>query len=159
MRLNKFPKYLILIVGFLTIQSSHAQLEKHCFESLDSLQIIEERPVVAFFHTDWCKFCLAMESNVFTSDSVISKLNSEFYFVSFDAEEKEAITYKGKTYLFESNGVNSGTHQIATHYANEDGSVSFPAIVVLWKGKSIFQRNSFMDEEELLSILNRISSL
>lgn len=148
-----------MIAGVCTIQFSYAQLEEHDFESLDSLQNIEERPVVVFFHTDWCKFCLAMESNVFTSDSVISILNNEFYFVSFNAEEKEAITYKGKTYLFESNGVNSGTHQIATHYANEDGSVSFPAIVVLWKGKSIFQRNSFMDEGELMGVLRRISSL
>lgn len=159
MRLNKFPKYFLLIVGFLTLQSSYAQLEKHSFESLDSLQNIEERPVVVFFHADWCKFCLAMETNVFTSDSVITKLNNDFYFISFDAEQKEPITYRGKTYSFESNGVNSGTHQIATHYASEDGSVSFPAIVVLWKGKSIFQRNSFMDEEELMGVLNRILSL
>lgn len=159
MRLNKFPKYLILIAAVCTIQFSYAQLNEHDFESLDSLQSIEERPVVLFFHTDWCKFCLAMENTVFTSDSVITTLNKDFYFISFDAEQKEAITYRGKTYLFESNGVNSGTHQIATHYASEEGSVSYPAIVVLWKGKSIFQRNSFMDEEELMGVLRRISSL
>ena len=148
-----------MIAGVCTIQFSYAQLEEHDFESLDSLQNIEERPVLIFFHTDWCKFCLAMESNVFTSDSVITTLNKDFYFISLDAKQEEAITYRGKTYLFESNGVNSGTHQIATHYASEDGSVSYPAIVVLWKGKSIFQRNSFMDEEELMGVLNRISSL
>lgn len=159
MRLNNLPKYLLLIVSFLTVHTAQAQLEKHHFESLDSLQKIEERPVVVFLHADWCKFCLAMETNVFTSDSVISKLNSDFYFVSFNAERKEPVTYRGKTYLFESNGVNSGTHQIATHYASDEGEVSYPAIVVLWKGKSIFQRNSFMDEEELLGVLNRISSL
>jgi thioredoxin-related protein len=159
MQLNRLLKYLIITVGFFTIQNSHAQLEKHSFESLDSLQTIEERPVVVFFHTDWCKFCLAMENTVLTSDSVITELNNHFYFISFDAEENEPVTYHNKTFLFESNGVNSGTHQIATHYASENGSVSFPAIVALWKGKSIFQRNSFMDEDELLNVLNRISSL
>lgn len=159
MRLNKLVKYLFLIVGFFTIQFSHAQLEKYKFESLDSLQKIEERPVVIFFHTDWCKFCLAMESTVFTSDSIISALNEDFYFISFDAEQKEPVTYKGETYLFEFNGVNTGTHQIATHFASDEGEVSYPAIVVLWKGKTIFQRNSFMDEEEFLGILNRISEL
>lgn len=147
------------MVGVFTIQFSHAQLKYHNFESLDSLQKIEERPVVVFFHTDWCKFCLAMETNVFTSDSIISALNEDFYFVSFNAEQKEPVTYKGEMYLFESNGVNTGTHQIATHYASDEGEVSYPAIVVLWKGKSIFQRNSFMDEEELMDVLNRILSL
>ena len=147
------------MIGFFAIQTSYAQLEKHNFESLDSLQNIEEKPVVVFFHADWCKFCLAMESTVFTSDSIISALNEDFYFVSFDAEQKEPVTYRNETYLFESNGVNTGTHQIATHYASQDGSVSYPAIVVLWKGKSIFQRNSFMDKEELMGVLNRISSL
>jgi thioredoxin-related protein len=159
MRLNKLLKYLLLMVGFFTIQFSHAQLEEHDFESLDSLQNIEERPVVLFFHTDWCKFCLAMENTVFTSDSIINSLNEDFYFVSFNAEQQEAVTYRNKTYLFESNGVDTGTHQIAMHYASEEGSVSYPAIVVLWKGKSIFQRNSFMDEGELMGVLRRISSL
>lgn len=156
---NWFRNSILIVICLITIQCSYAQLNKYTFESLDTLQKIDERPVVVFFHTDWCKYCLAMENTVFISDSIISVLNKDFYYVPFNAEHEESVKYRDKTFLFESNGVNTGTHQIATHYASEDGSVSYPAIVVLWKGKSIFKRNSFMDEDELLGVLNHISSL
>ncbi|MEX2485256.1 MAG: thioredoxin family protein [Brumimicrobium sp.] len=159
MRLNKLFRNSVLFCLLLFGENAIAQLNTYTFEKLDSLQKIEERPVFIFFHTDWCKYCLAMEQNVFSNDEVIELINNNFYFISFDAEQKESVTHDGETFEYESNGVNSGKNTIVYRYAKDNGEVRFPSLVFLWKSKTIYQENSYLNKEELIQILTKISNL
>ena len=55
-------------------------------------------------------------------------MNENFYPVKFDAEQKEAITVKGKTYEWV-NGGRRGVNTLA--YALLNGRLSYPSVVYL----------------------------
>lgn len=76
----------IIILILLSTQLCSAQLIIRTFEEVDTLSV--KKPVIIFLHTDWCKYCRVMEETTFKNKEVIEKLNSDYYFVSFDAESR-----------------------------------------------------------------------
>ena len=86
--------HLLLGSVFLFSNSSFSQINTYHFEQLDSLQKKQKRNIVVFIHTDWCKYCKAMQNTTFKNDKIIHILNSEFYFIELNAEEKRDIDRK-----------------------------------------------------------------
>jgi len=79
-----------------------------------------------------------MEEKTFSDDKIIKLLNTEYYAVRFDAEGKEPVNFKGKTYKFVPQGRN-GYHELAA---------------VLMRGKLSYPTSVFLDEN-----LNLITTL
>ncbi|MFK7935449.1 MAG: thioredoxin family protein [Saprospiraceae bacterium] len=79
-------------------------------------------------YTDWCGWCKVMDQKTFTDPSVIQHLNESYYAVKFNAEQKDPITFQGKTYSY-LNGGKRGIHEFA--YALLDRKASYPSFVVL----------------------------
>ncbi|RYM32504.1 hypothetical protein ERX46_14620 [Brumimicrobium glaciale] len=148
-------KNLILLI-FLLPFISMAQLNSYSANDLDSLQYVEERPIVFFINTDWCSICLAMENKVLKSKSIVKELNENYYLVILNAESKEDIVYKGKRYVFESSGVDEGKHQLAMQLAKKDGTVSFPSTVIMIGNSVIYKNNSYMSKEDFLKVLKLV---
>ena len=69
-----------------------------------------------------------MDKKTFTDPKVIQYMNDNFYAVKFNAEQKEAITYKGKKYECIPTG-RRGVHRLA--YELMDRSASYPSFVLL----------------------------
>ena len=82
------------------------------------------------FYTDWCGWCKVMDNKTFTDIQVIDFMNKNFYAVKFNAEQKEALTFKGKEYKFLNAG-KRGIHSFA--YEILDRSTSYPSYVILDK--------------------------
>ena len=80
------------------------------------------------FYTDWCGWCKVMDNKTFTDAQVINYMNENFYAVKFNAEQKEAITFKGKEYQFLNAG-KRGIHSFA--YETLDRTASYPSFVIL----------------------------
>ena len=76
-------KTALLILLFSIFNQGFAQLKMQTFEQTESLQNIQQRKIIVFIHTDWCKFCQAMKSKTFKNEEVIQQLNDTFYFVDF----------------------------------------------------------------------------
>ena len=94
----KLKFFILLFVGFILYPTFLvAQLKLIQFEQLDSLQKVERRTVVIFINTDWCNYCQAMKNTTLKNKKIVDQLNTNFYFISFNAEEKRSIYFNGKT--------------------------------------------------------------
>lgn len=132
-------------------------LNHYGFDELEELQKKEKRKVLVFIHTSWCKFCLQMENVTFKDPEVITLLNDQFYFVSFDGESKEDVFYQGRTYRHKSNGTLAGIHELTEELATIDGAINFPTICAIENTHEIkFQYGGYMDQKSMLAALNSL---
>lgn len=115
---------------------------------------IEQRPVAVFLHTEWCRFCKNMEQTTFQNKQVVELLNERYYFVSFDGEQKESVTFRSHRFQYQPSGRNTGTHELAIALGTINGSLAYPAFVILNPDYEIvFQHNAFLTAKELANIL------
>lgn len=143
----------LLKIGALLPITFYAQVNTYEFEQLDSLQKIKKN-VVVFIHTDWCKYCQAMKQTTFKADNVISKLNTDFYFVELNAEEKRTIYFNGHMFKYLATGANTGMHELAEQLGRVDGETIYPTICVLnADNEIIYQHTQFINSRGLLEIL------
>lgn len=140
----------------MTVPSCFAQLKTHTFEEAEKLAEENPRPFVVFIHTSWCNYCKMMLNSTFKNSEIINVLNSNFYFIPFDAETKNDIHFKNHTFKFIPNGAASGLHELAISLATIDSRLIYPTITILESDYSIlFQKHSFMNAEELQIILEK----
>ena len=148
-----FVVIFLLKICVLLPATSYAQVNTYQFEQLDSLQKIKKN-VVVFIHTDWCKYCQAMKQTTFKADNVISKLNTDFYFVELNAEEKRTIYFNGHVFKYVATGTNIGMHELAEQLGRINGETIYPTICVLnANNEIIYQHTQFIDSGGLLEIL------
>jgi thioredoxin-related protein len=146
----------LIITSFLSPIISYAQINTYKFEQLDSLQKVKKN-VVIFIHTDWCKYCQAMKQTTFKTDNIISKLNTDFYFVELNAEEKRHIYFKEHAFKYLPTGKDTGIHELAEQLGTVDGKISYPTICVLnANNEIIYQHAQFINSQDLLEILMRL---
>ncbi len=60
----------------------------------------KEHPKKIFMdaYTKWCGPCKILDKNTFHDPNVVKYVNEHFYGVKFDAESKDPISFKGKTF-------------------------------------------------------------
>lgn len=155
--MNKLALLFFLLIGLTVFSQKKTtkELHQYTFEEVTELQKKEKRPVLIFLHTQWCKFCLAMKKNTFTNKEVIDILNKQFYFVSFDAECKQNVTFNNHTFKYKPSGANTGVHELAT--ALTDKELTFPNTLVLSKkNEIIFQTKNFINAKTLIKRINSL---
>ncbi len=149
-----FSLFLIL---FWAIPPSFAQLKTYSFEEAEKLSEKNPKPILVFIHTSWCKYCKIMENSTFENQNIVTLLNTDFYFVSLDAETKSNITFKNHTFKFKPTGQNTGIHELATELATINNQVVYPTITVLDTSSSILlQKHSFLNTKTIVSILEKM---
>ncbi|MDC6352520.1 thioredoxin family protein [Zeaxanthinibacter sp. PT1] len=79
-------------------------------------------------YTDWCGWCKKMDKDTFQNPEVSAYMAQNFYMVKLDAEGKDPIEFKGKTYKFIPQG-RRGYHELAA--ALLQGRMSYPTVVFL----------------------------
>ncbi len=88
-------------------------------------------------YTDWCGWCKKMDAETFEKPAVAHYLNTHFYPVKFNAEQKEDIVFDGKTFKFIPNG-RRGYHELAA--ALLAGKMSYPTVIFLSNDFQLLQR-------------------
>jgi len=147
----------ILLIFFWAIPSSFAQLKTYTFEEAEKLSKENPKPFVVFVHTSWCNYCKLMENSTFKNPDIITALNTDFYFISLDAECKNDIHFNNHTFQFKPKGQNTGIHELATALATINSQVIYPTVTILQTDFSIvFQKHSFLNAKELLGVLEKI---
>lgn len=145
-------KKLLIIIVILFVNQNFAQLNTHTFEEAEKLCIENPKPFVVFIHTDWCKICKMMENTTFKNKEIIRYLNQNFYFISFNAEDRKDIYFNKNTFRFKPKGTNSGIHELAELLSNQ----TYPTITILHPDYSILtQMESFVNAKKLLKILEK----
>lgn len=88
----------------------------------------DPRKIFVDVYTDWCGWCKVMDRNTFQEAYIAQYLNEHFYCIKFNAEQKEAIRFKGKIYKYVNRG-RKGYHELAAEITN--GRLSYPTVVFL----------------------------
>ena len=114
------------MIFFWAIPSGFAQLKNYTFEEAEKLSKENPKPFVIFIHTSWCKYCKMMENSTFKNNDIITILNDNFYFIPFDSESKQEITFNNHTFKFQPHGTNTGIHELATALATMNSLVVYP---------------------------------
>jgi thioredoxin-related protein len=147
----------ITLVFFWVIPSGFAQLKSYSFEQIDSLQRNQNRKIIVFVHTDWCKYCQAMKNSTFKNKEVIKNLNENFYFITLNAEEKSTITFNSRKFVFKTNGNTTGIHELAYELASLNNQTTYPTICVLTaQNEIVFQESNYLPAKEFLMILKKL---
>ena len=133
------------------------------FKSLGSLQKNAKRPLVIFIHTDWCRYCLAMQNKTFADPKVIALLNTQYYFLMLNNAHAKDITFLGKTYTYKATGIETGGHELAEQLARKNQQINFPTTVIIGTNDTInLQIDSFVPPQQFFKILTnylRLSQL
>ena len=151
-------KNRVLLFMFSWSSLSYGQIETlktYTFENVDSLIASNPKPVLIFFHTDWCKYCNLMTQTTFKNEQIINTLNQSFYFVSFNPESQKTVTFAGKAFKFIPKGNKSGIHEIAIELATIDGKINYPSTCILSeKYEIVFQYNQYLSANDLINVMN-----
>lgn len=98
-----------------------------------------------------------MLSHTFTDPIIKQLLDEQFYFISFDAESREPVTFKGVRFEYLSTGRNVGLHQMAIELGESNKGLEFPMLVVFNSRLEIsFQHSGFLDANQMELILKRL---
>ncbi|WP_125718343.1 thioredoxin family protein [Flavobacterium ustbae] len=150
-------KLYLLIIFFGITSMGFCQLKSNSFEEVDSLQQIQKRKTVIFIHTDWCQFCQRMKATTFKNPEIIAKLNADFYFIDFNAEEKRDIHFQNQTFKFQPTGNNVGVHELALQLGTINNQITYPILCVLnEKNEIIFQYNYYLSQKDFKQLLEKL---
>ncbi|TDO93964.1 thioredoxin family protein [Flavobacterium sp. 245] len=151
-------KKLFLLIFFFGISATgFCQLKSSSFEEIDRLQQIQKRKIIVFIHTDWCQFCQRMKATTFKNQEIIEKLNSDFYFIDFNAEEKRDISFNNHVFKFQPSGNNVGVHELALQLGTINNQIAYPTLCVLnEKNEIIFQYNIYLSPNDFKILLEKL---
>lgn len=151
-------KKLFLIFFFFGITSTgFCQLKSSTFEEVDSLRQIQKRKIIVFIHTDWCQFCQRMKSTTFNNKEIIEKLNSNFYFIDFNAEEKRDITFNNQVFKYKPSGNNVGVNELALQLGTINNQIVYPVLCVLNENNEIIaQYNNYLSPKDFNIFLRKV---
>ncbi|TCN61283.1 thioredoxin family protein [Flavobacterium circumlabens] len=150
-------KLTLIIFFFGTTSTGFCQLKSSSFEEVDSLQHIQKRKIIVFIHTDWCQFCHRMKRTTFKNQEIIQKLNSDFYYVDFNAGEKRAITFNNQVFKYQPSGNNVGVHELALQLGTVNSQIVYPVLCVLnEKNEIILQYNNYLGPKDFNLLLEKL---
>jgi thioredoxin-related protein len=91
---------------------------------------MEKEPKSIFIdvYTDWCGWCKRMDASTFKDVEVIKLLNTYFYPVKFNAEQKGDVNFKGYNFKYVNRG-RRGVNELASTLL--DDKLSYPSYVAL----------------------------
>lgn len=154
---NKMKKIFILIFFLGITSTGFCQLKSRKFETIDSLQQIQKRKIIVFIHTDWCQFCQRMKSTTFKNQEIIQKLNSDFYFIDLNAEEKRDISFNNQVFKYQPSGNNVGINELAIQLGTINNQIVYPVLCVLNdKNEIILQYSNYLNATDFKLLLEKL---
>jgi thioredoxin-related protein len=110
---------------------------------------MQSKPVLIDLYTDWCHWCKVMDKKTYGNSKVAEYINEHFYSSRINAEGKEPLIWKTKTYTFNSRYQVSDFALYVTY-----GRMSFPTTVIIADEESEpIPIAGFMEPKEIEGIL------
>jgi thioredoxin-related protein len=150
----KVGKYALIffLFSFSTTKVTptyHAKLEWLNMDELGLKLKENPKPVLIDLYTNWCSWCKEMDNETYRNPEVVSYINDHFYPVKLDAESKDVVQWKARTFKFNP-GYN--LNEFALYVTS--GDPGFPTTVIIPDQKSEPQAvPGFLNPNELEPVL------
>jgi len=147
-------KTLILTLLFAFVGLSAQEINWLSLEQAEvEMKKSPEKSLFIDFYTDWCGWCKKMDMSTFIEPEVVNYINQKYLAVKFDAESKEEVNFRGKSYKYvKPQGSYKGVNSFA--YFSLRGNLSYPAYAVIKNdGKLDRLLLGFMPKEQLIQKL------
>lgn len=126
------------------------KIKWYSLEEANELNKVNKRKILVDLYTDWCGWCKVMDKNTFNNQKVIQYINKKFYPVKLNAEIRESIIFKNKTYKYVATG-NRGYNEIAMELTG--GRLSYPCVIFIDEEQNIIQAIPGYLEPDKFSII------
>lgn len=149
-------KYIVFSILMLSISLSAQDINWMSLEQAEAeMKNSPEKPLFIDFYTDWCGWCKKMDASTFKEAEVVQHINENYIPVKFDAEMKNDVKFRGKTYKYVKPQTGGrGVHSFA--YFSLRGKLSYPAYAVINQdGRLEKLLLGFMPKSQLLENLNQ----
>ena len=110
-------------------QTGNETIKWLSFEKAVELSKTTPKKMLIDVYTDWCGWCKKMDAETWTNPVIAKYVNEHYYPVKFNAEQKEDITFQGRTFKYVDSGNGRGYHQLAA--ALLQNQLSFPTVAYL----------------------------
>jgi uncharacterized protein YyaL (SSP411 family) len=120
--------YFLLGFVLFSLTISAQEVKWYTFEEAVELNKKEPRKIMIDVYTSWCKYCKDMDNNTFANEIIADYLNTAYYPVKFNAEQKADVSFNNYTYKYVSQG-SRGIHELA--YILLQGQMSYPSTVFM----------------------------
>ena len=121
---------------------------------LEAIPADQRKKVLVDVYTDWCGWCKKMDKMTFEDEAVKKYLNENFHVVKFNAEQKEPLNFKGKTYKFVAQG-RRGANELAAEILN--GRLGYPTMVYLDEDLNVIKASpGFKKPDQLIADLESL---
>jgi thioredoxin-related protein len=164
--MNFTKKILVLFIFFgcfticAQINTEKEVLKILSFEEVEKLHQQKPKPILIFLYTDWCKICFGMKKTTFKNQEIIRILNGEFYLIFLNGENKNNITFLGKTFVYKPSGTKTGIHELAKELASINGKISYPTTTILNSDFKIdMQVNRYINSDKMSTLLKKYVKL
>jgi thioredoxin-related protein len=127
----------ISIIFLITFQSQGQEVQWMSFEEAIEAQKKEQRKIFVDLYTDWCGWCKRMDKTTMTDPFIVEYLNSRFYPVKFNAEQKGDIKFKGETFKLRERKGKRNYHELAAHISRNQ--LSYPTFIFLNEEAEVIQ--------------------
>ncbi len=110
---------------------------------------LQPKKIFIDMYTSWCGWCKRMDATTFEDAAIVEYMNKRFYSVKFNAETRDTIFYKDKSYFYKPE---YKANEFAAQMLN--GSMSYPTSVYLDEAMNeIGPVPGYLTAEQMLPVL------
>ena len=114
--------YFIFLLSSLNLD---AQIP---LEKFNSIFNENPKPILLYFSTNWCSYCMIQKKQLKKEDELLQILNNDIYFIEIDAEANQSIIFLGREYKSSSNGK---MHSFLEEFIDKKEQISYPYWVLI----------------------------
>ena len=139
-------KFLYFIF-LLTSLNLEAQIS---LEKFNSIFNENPKPILLYFSTNWCSYCMIQKKQLKKEDELLQILNNDIYFIEIDAEANQSIIFLGREYKSSSNGK---MHSFLEEFIDKKDQISYPYWVLISKEFKIEMKYTGLIKNKPLKLL------
>src|SRR5690606_20775174 len=100
---RKIIRGLLILLGVVLasfVESKAQGVQWMTFEEAVERSKTEKRKIFIDVYTDWCGWCKVMDRKTFNDPIVAELLNTQYYPVKFNAEQRGDVVYDGTVFKY-----------------------------------------------------------
>ena len=135
---SRYMKWMFALaaISISVLVSAQTTVKWLTWEQAISLSKQEPRKFFVDVYTDWCGWCKKMDKATFENPTVAQYLNTHYYPIKFNAEQRAEIKINDKTYNYVKSGAR-GYHEAAVWMTF--GRLSYPTVVFIDEKLEVIQ--------------------